>query len=283
MLEEVARRRAGQQAPAQGGQVHSGLGADGEDLGRGHQVREPQQVEHELDRVTGAVAAHVQDPLRVPHGRQQRADPVEMSSSPPTKICSVPVLAPAAMPLTGASRTGPTSPRAGIRPGPGRRRPARCGHVDPDRARRQPGQQAVRAEQHLLHVCRRGQHGDHHLAAAPARAGSRPSRARDLQVGGRLPADVVHEQVVPGRERWRLMGPPMWPSPMKPTFMLRSSCRRVRCGPGWVRRGPFGQFWLLAVRQTVACMLSAAGAARSPRVISSTSGSRSAGSVPSAG
>src|SRR5258708_12276657 len=38
-------------------------------------MSEPQQVEHQLDRVPGPVPSHVDDPVRIAHRLQQRPDP----------------------------------------------------------------------------------------------------------------------------------------------------------------------------------------------------------------
>ena len=200
MLKEVARGRAGQQAAAQHRQVDPGPHAHGEHLGGRDEVREPEQVDHQLDRVARPVAADVQDPAWVAHRGQQRPDPCVVFSRAADEY------------LKGASvrRRGHTADgrvqhadaeRLGQRADPAGDRRNAGGHVHPDGAGRQPRQQPVGAEQHLLHLPRRRQHRDDH-GPVPARLRGRacPGRAGGDQGGRGAAAHIVDDEVMARRQ-----------------------------------------------------------------------------------
>jgi hypothetical protein len=66
-FEEVRGGRAGQERVARGVQADAGLRAHRQDLGGGREVGEPEQVDHEFHRVTGAQRTHVEDAVAVTH------------------------------------------------------------------------------------------------------------------------------------------------------------------------------------------------------------------------
>jgi len=158
-------------------------------------VREPQQIDHQLDGVAGTVPAHVDDPLRVAHRLEHRPHPREHHRLAADE---------------DLQRAGPRSGRHpahrrvqdrdvagnGMCPDPvGHRRDAR-GHVHPDGAGPHRVEQRAAAEQHVLDVARGRQHRDHHVRAGaglPGRAGP-GGPGTDQGVGCRR-AHVVHRQV----------------------------------------------------------------------------------------
>ena len=83
---------------------------------------------------------------------------------------------------------------------------------------------------------RRGQAGQHHVAARPGlRRGGRPPRAASLQLDRRRTANVVHHQVVPGGEQVARHGAAHVPQADEPDFEGWRRPGREGGSAGWGR------------------------------------------------
>ena len=161
---------------------------------------EPQQVEHELDRVAGSVRAHVPDPVRVAHRFQHRpgGEIVRLGAADEDLQRS-------------RSRAGGHAAHRRV----DHADPARLGplphqishgwhagrHVCPDGTGFEPVEQAVLAKQDRLDLTRTRQAGEHDVAAfGRVPCGVGPAGASGDKFRARLRPNVVHDQVVAGGE-----------------------------------------------------------------------------------
>ena len=195
-LDEVTGGRARQQAGTQYPEVNAGGNADGKHLGGRAHVREPQQVEHELDGVAGPVRADMTDPFRIPHRLEYRPHALVVIVGPADEDLQRPGPSARRHPAdrcvdhANAARLGKGSDPVGDLGHAG-------GHVDPDRTRLQAVEQAVGVEQYPLDISRRGQTSDHDIASRGRLERSRRPPGTCLKKRpGRCRAGVVHDQVM---------------------------------------------------------------------------------------
>jgi hypothetical protein len=214
-------RAVGQGIP-QDTQVQPGGPAEQQGLGHRDRLPEPQQVDQQLDRVTGPVPAHVPDPAQdlqqIPVLREDRCFTPDQKAQ---GALLRGVHAPAHRRLQNL-HSAAEEHAADV--GHGGRRVA--GHVDPRGPVAQRGRDITRAEHQLTHLARAGQDGDQDVDAGREPGQIRhPARSAPGSRAGSLGPPVSRPHAVAGPDQVRADRNPHPAQPRQPDLRHRPIVR----------------------------------------------------------